>query len=144
MQAELADLGSKIERSKMESSREGKELERLCVSIQQVKVSQQEYIQRNTPDIAPHLPLLPTTSQFLPPPNSPDCSLSSCFDFSHCSVTSHLPTFLYPTTTTTSSTSTNSLVAASLLSLQSLPTAPDTYCLDISILEPGNPPSSLP
>ena len=101
MQAELAELGIKMEQVKMESSRESKELERLRVSIQQVKVAQQEYIQRNTPDIAPPLPLLAGPAQsLLPPPPSgslpPPCTLSSCFDFSRCSISSQLPTYIYP------------------------------------------------
>ena len=85
----------------MESSRESKELERLRVSIQQVKVAQQEFIQRNTPDIAPPLPLLAGPPSYLPPPpgsTPPPCTLSSCFDFSRCSVSSQLPTYVYPTT----------------------------------------------
>jgi len=101
MQAELAELGIKMEQVKMESSRESKELERLRVSIQQVKVAQQEYIQRNTPDIAPPLPLLAGPAQSLPPPPPsgslpPPCTLSSCFDFSRCSISSQLPTYIYP------------------------------------------------
>ena len=101
MQAELAQLGIKMEQVKMESSRESKELERLRVSIQQVKVAQQEYIQRNTPDIAPPLPLLAGPAHSLPPPPPsgslpPPCALSSCFDFSRCSVSSQLPTYVYP------------------------------------------------
>jgi len=101
LQTELADLGSKMEQVKMESSRESKELERLRVSIQQVKVAQQEFIQRNTPDIAPPLPLLAGPPSYLPPPpgsTPPPCTLSSCFDFSRCSVSSQLPTYVYPTT----------------------------------------------
>ena len=101
MQAELAELGIKMEQVKMESSRESKELERLRVSIQQVKVAQQEYIQRNTPDIAPPLPLLAGPPHPMPPPPPsgslpPPCTLSACFDFSRCSISSQLPTYVYP------------------------------------------------
>ena len=100
MQAELAELGIKMEQVKMESSRESKELERLRVSIQQVKVAQQEYIQRNTPDIAPPLPLLAGPAHPLPPPPPSGslpapCTLSSCFDFSRCSISSQLPTYVH-------------------------------------------------
>lgn len=137
MQAELTELGLRIEQSKMESSREGKELERLRVSIQQVKVAQQEYIQRNTPDIAPPLPLLPTMTHFLPAPASPVCSLSSCFDFSRCSVSSQMPVFLYPSPST-------SRLAVSLSSLHHLTRDPATACLYISLLETDSAPSSLP
>jgi len=97
MQSEIQELGSKIEQLRMEGSRETKELERLRVSIQQVKVQQQEYIQRNTPDIAPPLPLLPDRLAGPPPPQSnTPCSLSSCFDFSRCSVSSGMPVYVYP------------------------------------------------
>jgi len=97
MQAEILDLGSKIDLLKIEGNRESKELERLKISIQQVKMQQKEYIQRNTPDIAPPLPLLPSK----PPGKKPylayseACTFGTCFDFSRCSVTSQLPIFLY-------------------------------------------------
>ena len=128
MQAELAELGQKIEQVKAESSREGKDLERLRVSIQQVKVAQQEYIQRNTPDIAPPLPLLASAAQSLPPPpTGSSCSLSSCFDFSRCSISSQMPVHLYPTSSTSS-------LATALPSLPHLTGVPTTACLYLALL----------
>ena len=143
MQAELAELGVKMEQVKMESSRESKELERLRVSIQQVKVAQQEYIQRNTPDIAPPLPLLAGPAHPLPPPPPssglslpPPCTLSSCFDFSRCSISSQLPTYVHPPPAKSSSrlsealvelrTSVGTDVASACLFLSMLPSTPSS------------------
>ena len=97
---EIQALSSRIEQLRQESGREKTELERLRVSVEQVKVQQRELRERNTPDIAPPLPLLSSRAQasWGPEPR-PDqvagCSMSSCWDFSRCSVTSRLPVFLY-------------------------------------------------
>jgi len=97
---EIQALSSRIEQLRAESGRERTELERLRVSVEQVKVQQRELRERNTPDIAPPLPLLSSRAQAsrgpAPRPDQvTDCSLSSCWDFSRCSVTSRLPVFLY-------------------------------------------------
>jgi len=131
MQQELQDLGREIEKVKMESSRETKELERLRVSIQQVKVAQEEYMVRNTPDIAPPLPLLAgRTGGWIgpPPPSSPPCSLSSCFDFSRCSVSSQLPVFVYP------SDSLPSPLSGAVESLRQRTLGASQACLYIAVL----------
>jgi len=131
MQAEIQDLAGKIEQLKMEGSRETKELERLRVSIQQVKVQQKEYIQRNTPDIAPPLPLLPSKLPGPPPLlGNISCTLSSCFDFSRCSVTSQMPVYVYP----------DSRAHVTTLHMTSDPT---TACLYLVVLVPGTQLSSL-
>jgi len=127
MQAELAELASRTELVRMESSRETKELERLRVSIQQVKVAQQEYIQRNTPDIAPPLPLLPGLAAFLPPPAAPSCSLATCTDFSRCSVSSRLPVYVYPSEE-------KDRLALALGGLRHRSPAAETACLLVAVL----------
>jgi len=139
MQAEIQELGSKIGQLRMEGSRETKELERLRVSIQQVKVQQQEYIQRNTPDIAPPLPLLPSQPP-RPGPRMEDaiCSLSSCLDFSRCSVTSQFPVYLYPTDDDQSS------LHSQLSSGPYLTTQPSSACLYVAIVGPHTTLHSLP
>lgn len=135
MQSEIQDLGGKIGQLRMEGSRESKELERLRVSIQQVKLQQQEYIQRNTPDIAPPLPLLPSR---LPGPaprlDNTSCSFSSCLDYSRCSVTSQFPVYLYP-----SSTMPDLLRTSPYLTSHS-----GTACLYVAIVEPGTQMDTLP
>ena len=97
---EIQALSSRIEQLRGESGRERTELERLRVSVEQVKVQQRELRERNTPDIAPPLPLLSSRAQASTGPapradQSSGCSMSSCWDFSRCSVTSRLPVFLY-------------------------------------------------
>jgi len=131
MQAEIQDLGGKIEQLRMEGSRETKELERLRVSIQQVKVQQKEYIQRNTPDIAPPLPLLPAKLPGPPPLlGNSICTLTTCLDFSRCSVTSQMPVYVYPT-------------SRAQVPTQHSTTDPSTACLYLVILAPGTRLSSL-
>lgn len=138
MQTEIQELSGKIGQLRMEGSRETKELERLRVSIQQVKVQQQEYIQRNTPDIAPPLPLLPSSLPG-PAPRLGDtaCSLSSCFDFSRCSVTSGLPVYLYQG-------SDHPELHSSLSPSPYLTTQPTTACLYLAIVGPTTHLASLP
>ena len=98
MLGEIQSLSSKIEKLRMEESKESKELERLKVSIEQVKIQQKEFIQRNTPDISPPLPLLasrpqPKTSGLL---SHEECSsMEQCWDYSRCSVSSRLPVYSY-------------------------------------------------
>merc|ERR1719192_579399 len=92
---EIQALSSRIEQLRGESGRERTELERLRVSVEQVKVQQRELRERNTPDIAPPLPLLSSTGPAPRADQSSGCSMSSCWDFSRCSVTSRLPVFLY-------------------------------------------------
>ena len=63
MLGEIQALVTRIDKLKMEESRESKELERLRWSVEQVKIQQKEFIQRNTPDIAPPLPMLASRPQ---------------------------------------------------------------------------------
>ena len=137
---EIQTLSSRIEQLRQESGRERTELERLRVSVEQVKVQQRELRERNTPDIAPPLPLLSSRAQastgLSPRPDQvAGCSMSSCWDFSRCSVTSRLPTFLY------NSSSPYSKVASQSPYLSTAEAA----CL---YLHPGpfppSPPTSLP
>ena len=77
---------------------ETKELERLKVSIEQVKLQQKEFIQRNTPDIDPPLPLISVKPQpsRSPAPASECPVMSRCWDYSRCSLISRMPVYLYP------------------------------------------------
>ena len=98
MLEEIQGLSLNMDKLRMEESRESKELERLKVSIEQVKLQQKEFIQRNTPDIAPPLPLLaarPQPRRSLAP-GSVCPVMDRCWDFSRCSITSRMPVFLYP------------------------------------------------
>jgi len=139
MLAEIQELGGKIGQLRMEGSRESKELERLRVSIQQVKVQQKEYIQRNTPDIAAPLPIL-SSQPPRPGPRLQDtmCSLSSCFDFSRCSVTSQFPVYLYP------SAADKSLLHSHLSTGPYMTTQPSNACLYVVIVGPNTTLQSLP
>jgi len=99
MQEEIASLSARITQLKSEGLREARELERVKVSVEQVRLKQQELTERNTPHIAPPLPLLPGAGHWkmLPPPKShSECTAHTCFDFSRCSITSQFPVFVYP------------------------------------------------
>jgi len=98
MLEEIQTLNSRIEKSRMEESRQNIELERLKVTIEQVKIQQKEFIQRNTPDIAPPLPLLasrPQTETQLGHSHGDCTNMEHCWDYSRCSVSSRLPVFFY-------------------------------------------------
>ena len=98
MLEEIQGLSLHMDKLRMEESRETKELERLKVSIEQVELQQKKFIQGNTPDIAPPLPLISVKPQ---PSRSPalasECPvMSRCWDYSRCFLTSRMPVYLYP------------------------------------------------
>ena len=130
MLAEIQGLSLTMDRLRMEESRESKELERLKVSIEQVKLQQKEFIQRNTPDIAPPLPLLAARPQpkRTPAPASECPVMSRCWDFSRCSLTSRLPVFLYPSTSPLYST---------LSASPYITPSPDRACVHV-VLDPSD------
>ena len=99
MLEEIQTLNTRLETLRLEEIRESKELERLRWSVEQVKIQQKEFILRNTPDIAPPLPILSSSGQVVTRgggDTSDQCqSMSSCWDYSRCSITSQLPVFSY-------------------------------------------------
>lgn len=99
LQSDVASLTHKIEQLKSELNRQQSELNRLKLSVQQAQVAQKEAVQRNSPELAPPLPLLAsTTPPYFPPPINPlSCTMTSCFDHSRCSLASGFPVFLYDT-----------------------------------------------
>ena len=141
MLEDIQTLGTKIEKLRMEESRETKELERLKVSIEQVKIQQKEFTQRNTPDIAPPLPLLAARPQprvsggGVSGPGPAPCSMAQCWDYSRCSVTSRLPVFLYPDPGPDSD---HAQLAASLASSPYLTRDAARACVHLA-LDPGRP-----
>ena len=141
MLEDIQTLGTKIEKLRMEESRETKELERLKVSIEQVKIQQKEFTQRNTPDIAPPLPLLAARPQprvsggGVSGPGPAPCSMAQCWDYSRCSVTSRLPVFPYPDPGPDSD---HAQLAASLASSPYLTRDAARACVHLA-LDPGRP-----
>ena len=98
MLTDLSDLTRTIEGLKAEASKEIKELDKLRASIQQTRLSQLDLIQRNTPEIKPPLPIIPSEKSFkiLKPGNSDEvCDLETCFDYSRCSLTSGVRIHFY-------------------------------------------------
>ena len=133
MLEEIQGLSLKMDKLRMEESRESKELERLKVSIEQVKLQQKEFIQRNTPDIAPPLPLLPARPQprRLPGPASECPGMSGCWDYSRCSLTSRMPVYLYLS---------QSPIFTALSHSPYITTNPDHACVHIAV-DPTDPES---
>lgn len=99
LQTDISVYNQKIDEIKQDLQRQQTELDRLKISVEQAKVAQREFVQRNTPDLA--LPR-PIYAAQLPPKNPPishemsrNCKMSTCFDHSRCSLTSGFPVYLY-------------------------------------------------
>ena len=71
------------------------------LSIVQAKLVHRELSERNTPDLLPPLRILPGTEERrLEMPLSDAvsaCTMSNCFDWSRCSISSGYPIYFYPT-----------------------------------------------
>ncbi|KOB69799.1 Exostosin-3, partial [Operophtera brumata] len=99
LQREAASASSRADSAKAEHARAAAELQRLRVSADQARIAQLEAIRRDSPELAPPVPLLPSK----PPPTLPEitsasvphCRMFSCFDHSRCSLTSGFPVYLY-------------------------------------------------
>ncbi|XP_039296108.1 exostosin-3 [Nilaparvata lugens] len=98
LQTAVASFTQKIDQLNMELLHQQNELDRVKLSVQQAQMAYLEARQRNTPDLSPPLPLLalaPPTHYTPPSADHAPCQLSTCFDFSRCSLTSGLPVYLY-------------------------------------------------
>lgn len=99
LQREAAAASSRADSAKAEHARAAAELQRLRVSADQARIAQLEAIRRDSPELAPPVPILPSK----PPPTLPEissasvphCRMFSCFDYSRCSLTSGFPVYLY-------------------------------------------------
>lgn len=99
LQREAAAASAKAESAKAEHARANADLQRLRASAEQARIAQLEAIRRDSPELAPPIQILPSRP---PPVLSPliptlemHCRMSSCFDYSRCSVTSGFPVYLY-------------------------------------------------
>lgn len=100
LQSEVVLYAHKIESLKLELGRQQAELNKLKLSVEQAQVAQKEALQRNSPELAPPLALIPVNpSVHLDPPgsNNPPCTMATCFDHSRCPLTSSFPVYLYDT-----------------------------------------------
>ncbi|BES95065.1 Exostosin family [Nesidiocoris tenuis] len=100
LQSEVVSLNHKIEQLKAEIGRQQTELNKLKLSVEQAQVAQNEALQRNSPELAPPLPLKADSIPLNNSPraeNSPPCTMNTCFDHSRCPLTSSFPVFLYDT-----------------------------------------------
>ncbi|KAL0281347.1 UNVERIFIED_CONTAM: hypothetical protein PYX00_002359 [Menopon gallinae] len=99
LQLEAASLTQKNDEIKAEILHQQMELERLKLSVQQAEVAQKEAIQRNTPELALPLTLLPDNVPEVVPYESSStlepCQMFNCWDFSRCSITSGFPIYFY-------------------------------------------------
>jgi alpha-1,4-N-acetylglucosaminyltransferase EXTL3 len=99
LQLEVAGFVQRIDELKSDLAHQQADLERLKMSVQQAQVAQREALQRNTPDLALPLRLLPhalpESLAPLPYPLVDRCRMHDCFDFSRCSLSSGFPVYLY-------------------------------------------------
>ncbi|XP_063634524.1 exostosin-3 [Cydia splendana] len=99
LQREAAAAGARADSAKTEHARAAAELQRLRVSADQARLAQLEAIRRDSPELAPPSPLLPSQPPpVLPPLSSASqhhCRMHSCFDHSRCSLTSGFPVYFY-------------------------------------------------
>lgn len=99
LQREAAAASSRADSAKAEHARAATELQRLRASAQQARLAQLEAIRRDSPELAPPEPLLPSAPPpvlpAVPPASEAHCRMFSCFDHSRCSLTSGFPVYLY-------------------------------------------------
>ncbi|XP_032512309.1 exostosin-3 [Danaus plexippus] len=99
LQKEAAAASANADSVKAEYARATAELQRLRVSADQARLAQLEAIRRDSPELAPPLPILPSSPPpILPPATSTSelhCRMHSCFDHSRCSLTSGFPVYFY-------------------------------------------------
>lgn len=98
LQSDIGIYNQKIDELKQDLLRQQTELERLKISVEQAQVAQREAVQRNTPELALPIALLPSKIPKYQRPVaklSQNCRMHSCFDHSRCSLSSGFPVFLY-------------------------------------------------
>lgn len=98
LQAEIFTLTQRVEESKRGYIQNRLELDRIKLSLKQAAYAQEELENRNIPLLRPPLKLLTGDAHrlHLPTPDPPKCQMHSCFDYSHCSLTSSFPVYFYP------------------------------------------------
>jgi len=98
MLSDMSQMTKSIEKVKLEVAKEEKVLDKLKASIHQTRLAQMELIERNTPEIEPPLPILPTNENYRVLKNVRNigqCVMETCFDYSRCSITSNMLVYLY-------------------------------------------------
>ncbi|XP_065217618.1 exostosin-3 [Planococcus citri] len=98
LQKEILACHQRKEQCNLEVTKLQTESNKLKISVQQAHLSHLEAVQRNSPELAPPIPIL---SNELPKIRTavseiPLCyKMRSCFDYSRCSLTSGFPVYLY-------------------------------------------------
>lgn len=99
LQREAAAASARADSARAEHAHAAAELQRLRASAEQARLAQIEATRRDSPDLAPPEPILPSRPPRVLPPidaeSEPHCRMFSCFDHSRCSLTSGFPVYLY-------------------------------------------------
>ncbi|XP_074656159.1 exostosin-like 3 [Tubulanus polymorphus] len=99
LKSDLSSYATRLDAVKSEHERSAKNLEKLKLTIENVKLQQLELQMSNAPLIyAPKRVLVdPATGNgdLDPPTRSTRCRMSTCFDYSRCSLTSGFPVYFY-------------------------------------------------
>jgi alpha-1,4-N-acetylglucosaminyltransferase EXTL3 len=116
--AEISQYSAAIDTMKQNYQITTEELERLKVTFVNLQVEQKEMLKNNLPIIvAPQriLPKLSDGANISSSDKHENCRLSSCFDYSRCSVTSQFPVYVYPPEETSLSSGLDSFVKYSTM-----------------------------
>ncbi|KAK2724514.1 hypothetical protein QYM36_001122 [Artemia franciscana] len=96
---ELTTLTKKVNETRAEILKVQVEKEKVYKSLEQAKVMRLEAMEKNTPELAPPLHIVPQydkESKYIFDKSASQCRLDYCFDFSQCPLTEELKVFLYP------------------------------------------------
>jgi len=138
--ADLAGMTNTRESLKNEVLREQKKLDSLKASIEQIRLYQQELMERNTPDVKAALPLIPDKLDLKrrnPGVVENICDMETCFDYSRCSITSNMPVYVYP-----SQSKVRPILISALISSKNIVANPNLACLFIHVIDQSEASSS--
>lgn len=144
LQVELFTLTQHVEESKRGYNQNRLELDRIKLSLKQAAYAQEELGNRNIPLLRPPLKLLTGDAHqlHLPTPEPPKCQMHSCFDYSHCSLTSMFPVYFYPTDDSVLDSNVRASVAQVLDTNVQTTFDPSVACVYVVILDGHLPLSS--
>lgn len=148
LQAEIFTLTQSVEESKRGYTQNRLELDRIKLSLKQAAYAREELESRNIPLLRPPLKLLlgeDARQLYLPlaPELPPKCQMHSCFDYSHCSLTSGFPVYFYPTDDSVLDPNVRASIAQILDTNVHATFDPSTACVYVVILNNNLAPVSV-
>ncbi|XP_015789578.1 exostosin-3 isoform X2 [Tetranychus urticae] len=100
LQNEIASLSNRLVETQYQLTKKQSDLNRVHFSVAQAEFTQKETALRNQPFLARPIKLLPLSRPEISSDNINDlvtngCTMTTCFDYSRCSLTSGFPTYVY-------------------------------------------------